>query len=395
MYYLCGVMKKFVFLFAALFVAAGAWAQAPKYVFYFIGDGMGLPQVALAKSASGQELDMLNMPVLGSATTFCADSAITDSAAAGTALASGTKANFGTIGMSPSLDTLRTVAERAHYKGMKVGIISSVSIDHATPSAFYAHVPDRDMYEQIGNQLLASGFDYFAGGSPRWDKRTTLTTAAEFESAAAARGYTFADTRAELAAANGKVIATINMLGEGGYTDGESALPYAIDRPMLDEDNRTSLADFVRRGIELLDNPAGFFMMAEGGKIDWAGHANDAPASIHEVLDFDAAIGVALEFYAAHPDETLIVVTADHETGGLTLGRRDREYSSDFGSLMDITASGKATEEANREAGIDWTSGAHTALPVPVFSIGCGAENFTGFYDNTDIPKRIIKITEL
>ncbi len=304
-------MKKYFLLLAVMFTVIGVRGQAPKYIFLLIGDGMGLPQVALTKAASEHNLNMSNMPVVGLATTFSANSEITDSAAGGTALSTGNKTNNGFIGMTPDSIPVKTVAELARDKGMRVGIVSSVSIDHATPSAFYAHMPDRNNYEEIGNQLLVSGFDYFAGGSPRWNKRKTLTTAAEYENAAARYGYTFSDTRKELAEACGKVIATINMLGEGGYTKGESALPYAITRPSLDPENRTSLAEFVRRGIELLDNPEGFFLMAEGGNIDWAAHANDAPSLIHEILDFDAAVGVALDFYAAHPDETLIIVTAD------------------------------------------------------------------------------------
>jgi alkaline phosphatase len=295
---------------------------------------------------------------------------------------------------------LATIAECAHDRGMKVGIVSSVSIDHATPAAFYAHVPRRDMYEEVGNALLASGFDYFAGGSPRWNKRRTLTSAAEFELAAALRGYTFTDTRSELAAARGKVVATLNMLGEGGYTAGSSAMPYAIDRHTLDPENRLSLADFLRRGVELLDGPDGFLIMAEGGNIDWAAHSNDAPTLVREIQDFDAALTVALEFQAAHPDETLIVVTADHETGGLTLGRRDRNYDSDFDALtgadrsVEYTGVEYDTVEAadtsiNRSAGIAWTTGAHTALPAVVMASGPGSARFAGFQDNTDIPRKI------
>lgn len=401
-------MRNFFPILAALFITTGTWAQAPKYIIMLIGDGMGLPQIALAEAAAGRKLNITGMPVVGLATTCAADSEITDSAAAGTALSTGEKTSMGTISMNPGrTEPIKTIAERARDKGMRVGIVSSVSIDHATPAAFYAHVPDRDMYEQIGNQLLTSGFDYFAGGSPRWNKRETFATAAEYEKEAARHGYTFADTRAELAEAKGRVIATINILGEGGYTKGESALPFAIDRPSLDPENQTSLADFVRRGFELLDNPDGFFMMAEGGNIDWAAHANDAPALVREVLDFDDAVAAALEFYAAHPDETLVVVTNDHETGGLTLGRDDRGYDSDFSTLMgEIRSADRADgvsydnadaagEETDRLAGVGWTTGAHTALPATVFAIGCGAENFTGYYDNTDIPERIIKIAYL
>jgi alkaline phosphatase len=298
-------MKKIIFLLAGLFVVAGAWARAPKYVFLFIGDGMGLPQVELTRRASGQELKMLGLPVVGLAATHSADHEITDSAAAGTALATGHKANNGSIGISATLDTLTTIAELARDKGLKVGIVTTVTTDHATPAAFYANVADRDMSEEIRRQQAASGIDHFAGEQP--------------------------------------------------------------------------LEGSVRHAIELLDNSKGFFIMAEGGLIDWQGHDNNAEGVVREVLDFDAALGVALDFYAKHPRETLIVVTADHETGGLTLGSRKRKYDSDF----------------SRFDGVSWTTGVHTALPAPVFAIGRGAENFAGFYDNTDIPKQIIKIAEL
>jgi alkaline phosphatase len=298
-------MKKIVFLVVALVVAAGARAQAPKYIFLMIGDGMGLPQVELTRVTAERKLNMLGMPVVGLATTASADHQITDSAAAGTALATGHKANNGVIGLGATLDTLTTIAERARDKGLKVGIVTTVTTDHATPAAFYANVADRDMSDEIRRQQTASRFDHFAGQKP--------------------------------------------------------------------------LEGLLSNAIELLDNPDGFFIMAEGGLIDWMGHDNNAQGVIREVLDFDAAVGVALAFYEKHPDETLIIVTADHETGGLTLGNRERKYDSDFARLD----------------GLSWTTGVHTALPAPVFAIGRGAENFAGFYDNTDIPKKIITITEL
>ena len=215
----------------------------------------------------------------------------------------------------------------ARDKGMKVGIVSSVSIDHATPAAFYAHVKTRKMYHEIDHALAESGFDYFAGGGlkdPAGKKsKAPLGDALD---QAKAKGYRVVTDKAsfmKLAPGAGKVLAW------NAWLQDDKAIPYVMD--MTDKD--ITLPEFTAKGIELLDNPKGFFMMVEGGKIDWACHANDAAAALRNNQSFDDAVQVAVDFMAKHPAETLIVVTGDHECGGLTLGFAGTKYASHFDVL--------------------------------------------------------------
>lgn len=328
-----------------------------KYVFIFVGDGMSIPQVRVAQAAKSDpafyanyrsqiaqtadtafhntDLFLNQFSAVGMASTHAENRYITCSAAAATALATGHKTTINTISMNPDrTQNMQTIAEAAKASGKRVGVISSVSIDHATPACFYAHTPDRSNYEDIGDCLLASNFDYFAGGSINF-RSYKKRTYQEYQEAARQAGYTYVDTRAGFDAINnksGKVIATLSLNGIA-VNDGCS-IPYTIDvDQMQSDDDRITLSEFTRKGIELLDNPNGFFLMVEGGKVDWAGHANDLVTNTYEVISFDNALGVALEFYAKHPDETLIVVTGDHETGGLTIGFAGTSYETAFGKL--------------------------------------------------------------
>lgn len=320
-----------VFLLAVmvffLAVSGRAFAAAPKYVFLFIGDGVALPQLNAAEiylqggkndEPGIQKLNITRMPYQGLTTTYAANAFITDSAAAATALACGFKTNSGVISMDPSKTReYRTVAEAAKDKGMKVGIVSSVSIDHATPACFYAHQPTRKNYHEIGLELAESDFDYFAGGGLK--KPVSPDGTVDAYRVAIENGFTVTRTVEEFMAlepGTGKVFAVSPEL------DPDMALDYAIDTQPL------SLADFTQKGIELLDGPEGFFMMVEGGKIDWACHANDAVAAIKDTLAFDDAVAVALDFATEHPEETLVVVTGDHECGGLTIGFAGTKYET-------------------------------------------------------------------
>jgi len=200
--------------------------------------------------------------------------------------------------------------------------VSTVTLNHATPASFYAKVPSRSDYYDIAVQLAKSNFDYYGGGSilQRTGKNNDQQDAVEI---AKANGFTYVDTKDAFNAlkpGGGKVIAISPRLQDDG------AMPYEIDRKA----NELSLADFTKKGIELLNNPNGFFMMVEGGKVDWACHANDAGAAIYDVLALDAAIRVALDFAKNHPSDTLIIVTGDHETGGLTIGFAGTEYNTFF-----------------------------------------------------------------
>jgi alkaline phosphatase len=364
--------------------------------------------------------------------------------------------------------TFKTIAEYAHEAGMKVGVVSSVTLNHATPAAFYAKVPSRSDYYDIAVQLANSGFEYFAGG--RVDQAAGKNgDQPDAIALARTQGYTYVDTDAAFRALKpgaGKVIAVNQRLQDSG------SMPYALDLKA----GELTLADYTRKGIELLeDNPKGFFLMVEGGKVDWACHANDAGAAIYDVLAFDEAIKAAVDFARRHPDETLIVVTGDHETGGMTIGFAGTQYETffdrvglqkrsyiafndevltpykkntpreranladllpaiegsfgiDFNSLSDYQKEQiefafrrsmgneeirpvtedqyllyggyepltvKLTQTLNQTAGIGWTTYSHTGVPVPTFAYGIHQELFGGYYDNTDIFRKLASAMNL
>jgi alkaline phosphatase len=448
-----------------------------KYVFLFIGDGMAMPQVSSAevfstarssKDITVTRLGFCRFPVTGMATTYDAGTFITDSASAGTALATGNKTLSGVINMDVGkTKQFKPITEYVREAGMKVGIVSTVTLNHATPASFYAKVPSRSDYYDIAVQLAQSDFEYYGGGSllQRAGKNNDQRDAVEI---AKANGFTYVDTKDgfnALKPGGGKVIAISPRLQDDG------AMQYEIDR----KPDELSLADFTKKGIELLDNPKGFFMMVEGGKVDWACHANDAGAAIHDVLALDAAIRIALDFAAKHPKETLIVVTGDHETGGLTIGFAGTQYDTFFDKValqtksyvafddevlkpykartpaaqakladllpaikesfgVDFNALSafqkeqvefafqrsmgneqgrsfaedkyllyggyepltvKLTQMMNQTAGIGWTSYAHTGVPVPTFANGVHQEIFGGYYDNTDMFRKLASVMNL
>ncbi|MFA6404003.1 MAG: alkaline phosphatase [Salinivirgaceae bacterium] len=295
-----------------------------KYVFLFIGDGMGISQVYstelyLASVNGNKQTNNLNLskfPVQSYMTTYSSNSWITCSSASGTALASGFKTNNGVLGKDSSLTiNFETIAEKAKLAGFKVGILSSVGINHATPASFYAHQNSRGMYYDIAMELPVSNFDYFGGGGFMSAKGKGEKQSDAYENAEKL-GYTYIHSKEaiqNIKNGNEKVLAVNPFL----LSNAEFA--WEIDNVK----ESVSLAEFTKKGIEVVNNPKGFFMMVEGGKIDWACHANDGAASIKEVLAFDSAIAEALEFYKMHPDETLIIVTADHETGGMIIGNEN------------------------------------------------------------------------
>lgn len=317
-------MKKLIYTLLLVLMTVTAHGQA-KYVFYFIGDGMGVNQVngtemyqaEFQKGIIGVEpLLFTQFPVGTMATTFSATNSVTDSAAAGMALATGEKTYNHAISVDVDKNPLQTVAEKAKKAGKKVGVTTSVSVDHATPASFYAHQPDRDMYYEIALDLPKANFDFYAGGgflkpNTTFDKKEAPSIFPIFEQA----GYTVARGYQDYKDKAAKADKMILIQREGANP---SCLPYALDR----KEGDLTLAQITESAIDFLTKgkDKGFFLMVEGGKIDWACHANDAATVFNEVKDMDDAIKVAYEFYKKHPKETLIVVTADHETGGLVLG---------------------------------------------------------------------------
>lgn len=329
------IVKYAATLLLIVFITSGIAAQQAKYVFYFIGDGMGFTHVAATEAylsslngeAGFEPLNFSQFPTSGMATINAENRLITGSAAAGTALATGQKTTVNTISMDGSREhALTTIAEDAKAHGLKVGIISSVSINHATPAVFYAHQPTRTNYYQIGLDLVNSGFDFFGGGGINRHSGNDGDLPSIYDLARDA-GYTITTTQDEfnrLKPGDEKVIAV------GSVIESSGALRFAIDQ----DDSDIPLESIVEKAAELLYNEQGFFVMTEEGKIDWAAHANDGATVINNVISLAEAVEAALSFYKKYPDETLIVVTADHETGGMTLGYATSRYDSQLSLLQ-------------------------------------------------------------
>lgn len=316
-------------LLIGFFMLSILWtfAQEAKYVFYFIGDGMGVNQVQGTEYYLGElegktgisPLQFPQFPYSTVATTFSATNRVTDSAAAGTALATGHKTKNGAIGVLKDLQTpVNSVAVWAKNSGKRVGVATSVSVDHATPASFYAHVAGRGSYYNIGKDLYKAGFDFYAGSDFLQPTNTDNANDENLYDMADKNGYVIARGYKDYLKKSKKADKMILFQTEAASKQDRSAIPYAIDRTKAD----LTLQEITRSAVNFLSKDAskGFFLMVEGGKIDWACHSNDAATVFQEVIDFDNAIKVAYEFYAQHPDETLIVITADHETGGIILG---------------------------------------------------------------------------
>ena len=322
-------------------------AQAPKYVFLFIGDGMSYPQIQSTSDFLGalddedywqaqpslddnqgaildgpEYLNFMNFEAAGSAVTYDSNSFAPDSASTATSIATGYKTYSGSINVDETgTISYETIAEKLRdQKDWEIGVITSVNLNHATPAAFYAHQASRSSYYEIGLELVASDFDYFAGGG-LLDPTGSEGDQEDLYALAAEAGYTVARTHAETEAVDASTEKA--LLIDEDLADSD-AMAYELDRT----DDMWSLADYVEKGIEVLDNDTGFFLMCEGGKIDWACHANDAASTIHDTKALADAVQVAIDFAAERPEETLILVTGDHETGGLTIGFAGTDYDT-------------------------------------------------------------------
>ncbi len=452
----------------AALVSATSMAGGAKYVFLFIGDGFSVPQRMVAEEFSREigrgDMACNHLPFHATTRTCSATSLVTDSAAAATSMACGCKTYNGALGLDKDGKRVDSVAELAHRKGRKVGIVSTCFVTHATPAAFYAHRKNRGLLYQVGLDLLASGFDYFAGGGFGGKSKDSKDPEyrGDLYALAAEAGYRVVTNKAPfmaLAPGCGKVL----------FAACDEHLPQSIDS----DGSFPTLAEMTAKGIELLDGPDGFFMMVEGGRIDPAGHANDAATNLRDVLAFDDAVRVAKAFMDRHPADTLVVTTGDHETGGMAMGFAGTGYaihvkrlahqkcsrnafkqvvksrkaalkaegrpwtfeeaqklleeyfafdfsaaahsdnlsdklagekfaaktktnddrlmmtSRDVAALKDAFARNKLPDEARRitseKAGVGWSSGAHTALPVLTTAGGVGADVYHGYLDNTDI----------
>lgn len=443
-------------VWALLLCVATAFPEA-KYIFFFIGDGMGMGHVNTTEIynrdvlQSDSPLLMMTFPVAGQARTYSASNPVTDSAAAGTALSTASKTRNGMIGENADSLTVYSIACDLQKAGYGIGVASTVAGDDATPASFYAHAHNRGNSRDISRQAAESGYQFFGGPMWRGMKKYDWTDLMK------QAGYTVIRNGGDndISSSDKVLLLSDKPYGEqAGYTI--DSIPNTLTAKEL---TSTALAHLQRVSGDA------FFMMIEGGNIDWASHGNDGGTVIKEVLEFQNAIRVAYDFYLAHPDETLIVVTADHDTGGMAFGRRDNErngrlayadyqkiskdrfsdycksrladgngftweemkqfLSDNLGlfskialpekdvdalqSAFDITFTQhkdidektlynnfnqfavKVFDLFNRELGIGWTSGNHTANFVPVYAIGEGSELFKGSLDNTDIPLRILQ----
>ncbi len=349
----------------------GSPAQGRAHaVILFIGDGMGEAQrIAGRWSAKGQSgrLSMEAMPFGGWARTASADNAVTDSAAAATALATGVKTNNGMIAVSPAGDPLVTILERAQARGMAVGLVTTTQIAHATPAAFVAHVQSRQEMQEIARQMIAAGVDVLLGGGEDEFLPTTATgcypqpgertDGRNLITEAVAAGYVYVCDATAFAAVD--PASTSRLLGL--FADEGMVRPFS-----------PSLADMTRKAIEILSrDPDGFFLMVEGGQIDWASHANRAADTITDVIGLDEAVAVA-KTYAASAPNTLIIVTADHETGGMSVDLTSGEQGP-F-SMPDGTP-----------FYVSWTTRGHTGVNVPTTALGPWSHLLSGEYENTYI----------
>ena len=314
-------MKLRHFLLGAALAGAAfsAEADSPRYIFYFIGDGMGMGPVQAAQNYNRMvlkgetPLTMMQFPVVGWCQTWSASSPITDSAAAGTALSTGTKTLNGMLGMDPDTTSVTSIARILKDHGFGVGVATSVAPDDATPGAFYAHVPHRKMFAEIDSQMAVCGYDFLAGGGLQGLKDKDGKPNG-VEALFAANNVSIARGAEAFAKVSGKGrVLLVNPEGVDGV------YPWNISYTIDSVAGALTLPIITEAALEHLEkvSPERFFMMVEGGNIDHALHANDGGAAIKEILNFDSAIAVAFDFYKKHPEETLIVVTADHDTGGL------------------------------------------------------------------------------
>ena len=319
----------------------------PLNIVLLIGDGMGTNQIYAGMIANGGKLNLESCEYVGFQKTYCTDRDITDSGASATALATGVKTNYHAVGLDPDGNVLKTIVDYAQERGMSTGLLATLTITDATPACFAAHNTDRYRYEEIAEDISISGIDLLIGGGSnhfnrRKDGRNLLDTLIS-------RGYYVGDR-----------LDNIPDDHEGPV----AILADTLALPTADMGRGDFLPLATAMAIKRLStNPEGFFLMVEGSQIDKAAHKNMTERMIAEVLDFDKAIGEALKF-ADLNGETLVIVTADHETGGFT-----------------ILKGGPLRQEVK---GAFSTKG-HTGVMVPVFASGPGADKFSGIYENTEI----------
>ena len=320
-----------------------------KNIIFMIGDGMGLEQISAAWVCNGGKLNLDNFTNVGIQRTYSANKLVTDSAAAGTALATGHKTDNGMISMTPDTVAVKSLAEEAMEKGKRAGAAVTCRVNDATPAVFFSHTATRKNQEDIVEQMANSGVYFLSGGGTKfWRDREDGKDITEVVKA---KGYSYVETKEDLMAVqNGPVVALMDS--------------YEL-KPSLDRGD--ILPASVAKALELLDNKKGFFLMVEGSMIDDGGHDNKAGHTMEEIFDFDKTIGLVLE-WAAKDGETLVIVTGDHATGGMTL------------------LSGDIDDKRIR---VNFSTTGHNGIALPVFAWGPHSEDFVGIYENTELSDRI------
>lgn len=322
----------------------------PKNIILMIGDGMGITQITAGMYKNGNKLHLEKFPMIGLHKSYASNNLITDSAAGATAFASGVKTYNGAIGVTPDTISVKTILEEAEEYGLATGLVSTSSIVHATPASFIAHQKLRKMYEEIAADFMKTEIDYFVGGGQYYFE--TRDDERNLSDEMRAKGY-FVSSFFE------KEFNELNIEFDQNFV-----YFTANKEPLKLTQGRDYFISAAQTAPVFLNSHSdkGFFLMIEGSQIDWGGHANDSEYIITEMIEFDNAVGKILEF-AEEDGETLVIVTADHETGG---------YAINMGSTQDSIVAG-------------FTSDYHTACLIPVFAYGPGSEIFGGIYENTAI----------
>lgn len=404
-------MKTFLRMMARIVLAGllltgcshdGQKESRAKYIFLFIGDGMGVSQVSMTESymsyqngkLGGERLTFSTFPCFGMATTYSADQVITCSSAAGTAISCGAKTKNSHLGVDAKGNKLRSMSHELKDEGYKVAIISDAPVNHATPAAFYANSTSRYNYYELTEMIPQSGFEFFAGAG--FISYYGNDGKAEGSDALLKRnGYEVCFGEEEFVSRpkDCKKVVLCQKKHKG-----KNSKDYVVDG--VREEGEYTLSEFLQRGIDFLGEETPFFIMCEGGTIDWAAHENRTLPVINLIREFDEAVALAYEFYRRHPEETLIVVTADHDTGGASLGY-GTDWEDDKLEWYKIDSAWNAAGGTNtlgydenrllnESAYIGWTSKQHTGNDVPVYAIGKGAERFCGKMDNTEIKGKIL-----
>lgn len=323
-----------------------------KNIIFMIGDGMGLEQISAAWVCNGGKLNLDNCTNVGIQRTYSANRLVTDSAAAGTALATGHKTNNGMVSVTPDTMAVKSLAEEAMEKGKRAGAAVTCRVNDATPAVFFSHSATRKNQEDIVAQMANSGVYFLSGGGTKFwrDREDGRDISEEVK----AKGYSYVETKEDLMAVEeGPVIALMDS--------------YEL-QPSLDRGDILPVS--VAKALDLLDNKKGFFLMVEGSMIDDGGHDNKAGHTMEEIFDFDRTLGLVLE-WAEKDGQTLVIVTADHATGGMTL----------LGGSID-----------EKRIRVNYSTTGHNGIALPVFAWGPHSEDFVGIYENTELSDRIRKL---